>query len=71
MRVRVTRTTTARIVRPYFVDTTNLHLQPREYALGTHNYNTALHAATVLSILLYIILRYLKNNTRVLDEEGR
>ena len=43
----------------------------REYALGTHNYNTALHAATVLSILLYIILRYLKNNTRVLDEEGR
>jgi hypothetical protein len=43
----------------------------REYALGTHNYNTALHATTVLSILLYIILRYLKNNTRVLDEEGR
>ena len=43
----------------------------REYVLGTHNYNIALHAATVLSVLLYLVLRYLKNNTRVLDEEGR
>jgi len=43
----------------------------RVYALSTYKYNVVLHVVTALSILLYFILRYLKKNTQILDEEGR
>ena len=35
------------------------------------NHNYPLHILSALSIIAYIILRYLKNKTNVLEEDGR
>lgn len=42
-----------------------------ELIQGKHDFNYFIMAGCVLSVIAYLVLRYLKRNTSVLDEQGR